>query len=234
MIGYDVQEGVATVSLDRATARNAVPIADWDTLARTIGAAAGQARVILLRSAVPGTFCAGADLGEFAAMMADPALVARFRRAMAGAMTAVADAAVPVIAAIDGGCFGAGVALAMACDLRIAGAEAAFAIPPARLGISYPAGDIQRLRTLVGPGQAARLLLTGDRIDAAEAARIGLVELSVPNAKPVGREMAARIAANSGASVAALRAVLRGQEDGDARFDALFAGPDLRTRFTRR
>lgn len=229
MIGLSIVDAVATITLGRPAARNAVPIASWDGLADRVEDAAAAARVILLRSAVAGCFCAGADLTEFPALMADPALVVRFREGMARATGALAGAAVPVIAVIDGGCFGAGVALAMACDLRVAGEQARFAIPPARLGIAYPQADVDRLRALVGPGQAARLLLTGDAIDAAEAARIGLVEMVVEDADGAGQAMASTIAANSALAIRALRAALRGGA-GDAAFDALFAGPDLAER----
>jgi len=229
MIELSVVDAVATITLDRPAARNAVPIAAWDGFADRVAEAAGVARVILLRSAVSGCFCAGADLTEFPALMVDPALVVRFREGMARATTALANAAVPVIAVIDGGCFGAGVALAMACDLRVAGAQARFAIPPARLGIAYPQADVDRLRALVGPGQAARLLLTGDVIDAGEAARIGLVELVAGDADQATRAMASTIAGNSVSAVSALRASLCGGQ-GDAAFDALFAGPDLAER----
>lgn len=232
MIFSRIDGAVAILSLDRGAARNAIRMTDWDRLADAVNAAGQQAGAILLTSAVPGIFCAGADLTEFPAMMADPALPTRFREAMARATAALADSAVPVIAVIEGGCFGAGVALAMACDLRVAGRQATFAVPPAKLGIAYPQGDIDRLRTLVGPGQAARLLLTGDRIDAGEAQRIGLVEL--PGDAAAAMVLARRIAANSRASVAALREGLRGRGEGDARFDALFGGPDLRERWARR
>lgn len=232
MIVSRIEGDVAIVALDRAAARNAVRIDDWDRLAAAVTEAAGRAAVILLRSDVPGVFCAGADLTEFPAMMADPGLPPRFRQAMARATAALADAVVPVIAAIDGGCFGAGVAVAMACDLRVAGPQARFAVPSARLGIGYPPDDIARLCALVGRGQATWLLLTGDAIDAAEAQRIGLVELI---AEPGGAlAMARRIADNSADSVAALRAALRGRGDGAARFDALFAGADLAARLPRR
>ena len=232
MIVSRIDGDVAIVALDRAAARNAVRMADWDRLAAAVTEAAGRARVVLLQSDVAGVFCAGADLTEFPALMADPALPPQFRQAMARATAALADAAVPVIAAIDGGCFGAGVALAMACDLRVAGPAARFAVPPAKLGIGYPPDDIARLRALVGPGQAARLLLTADMIDAAEAQRIGLVELIAEAGGALA--LARRIADNSVDSVAALRAALRGQGDGSARFDALFAGAELAARVPRR
>ena len=92
----------------------------------------------------------------------------------------------------------------LAADLRIAGSNASFAIPPAQLGISYPAEDLARLSALVGPGQAARLVFTAETIDAAEALRIGLVE-SIGD----GAAVAATIAANDRDALVALKTMLR-------------------------
>jgi enoyl-CoA hydratase/carnithine racemase len=80
-----------------------------------------------------------------------------------------------VIAVINGLCYGGGVAIALACDIRIASDHARFAVPAARLGLSYPMEGIERLVQTVGPTHAAHLLLSAQPIDAAEAARIGLV-----------------------------------------------------------
>src|SRR3546814_14262073 len=95
---------------------------------------------------------------------------------MARSLTALKQLPIATIAAIDGGCFGAGVALALACDIRIAGKHAVFGITPAKLGILYPPSDVARLRALVGDGQAARLLFSGMTIKGESARQIGLVE----------------------------------------------------------
>jgi enoyl-CoA hydratase/carnithine racemase len=124
---------------------------------------------------------------------------------MRGALEPLAGLPMPVIAAIDGDCFGAGVALALAADLRIAGPRAVFAVTPAKLGITYPQEDVARLVALVRPGQAARLLYGAARIDAAEAARIGLVEILADDAAGQAHDPAL-----------------------DALFDAGFAGGDFR------
>src|SRR3546814_18301748 len=83
-------------------------------------------------------FCAGADIKDMASLEADPALRSLFRQEMARSLTALKQLPIATIAAIDGGCFGAGVALALACDIRIAGKHAVFGITPAKLGILYP------------------------------------------------------------------------------------------------
>lgn len=87
----------------------------------------------------------------------------------------------PLIAVVNGLCYGGGVSIALACDVRFAAEHARFAVPAARLGLSYPMEEgIERLVQTVGPTHAAHLLLSAEPIDAAEAARIGLVNWIVP------------------------------------------------------
>ena len=137
--------------------------------------AASDVRLLVVTGAGD-AFCAGADLGDFAAMRGDEAAVARFREDMRAALDALRALAIPTIAVIEGPCYGAGVALAMACDIRMARLGARFAITPAKIGIAFPQEDVHRLVALVGPGQAARLLFTAETIDGDEAKRIGLVD----------------------------------------------------------
>jgi enoyl-CoA hydratase/carnithine racemase len=230
MFKLTINSGVARLTLGRPEARNAIPVAQW----RPLGAAAREAeaggvRLLVLQGA--GTaFCAGADLKDFPAMHRDPAAAAEFRQAMRDGIEAFAALSIPTVALIEGPCFGAGVALAMACDLRFAGAQARFAITPAKYGISYPQEDVARLVRLVGPGQAARLLLGAGTIDAAEAMRIGLVEGGIDKAEP----FIAATLANSQASIASLKrgiALAAGgraqDEEQDRTFDTLIAGDEL-------
>jgi enoyl-CoA hydratase/carnithine racemase len=141
--------------------------------------------------------------------------------------------AIPTIALIEGDCYGAGVALAMACDLRLAALNAHFAITPAKLGISYPQEDVHRLVELVGPGQAARLLFSAQPIRSEEARQIGLVDDWLPNESL----LVPAILANDRESLALLKeaigraaAGVRQDPDMDARFDALIAGDEMARR----
>jgi enoyl-CoA hydratase/carnithine racemase len=152
-------------------------------------------------------------------------------------LDSVRDLPIATVALVEGPCFGAGVALAMACDLRVAGPGARFAITPAKFGISYPQEDVARLVALVGPGQASRLLLAAGTIDASEAARIGLVELECADAGAAVDALAAAICANSAESVAVLKRAIRlaaagvgRDEEQDRRFDAMFGSAELRER----
>lgn len=222
MISLAQTGAVATLTLDRPATRNAFRIADWHALADTV--AGVQARVIVLRSAVPGSFAAGADIAEMAALAGDQAARPAFRQAMRRAIDGLANAPAPVIALIEGGCFGAAVALAAAADIRVASPAARFAITPARLGIGYPAEDIARIGAMVGRGQLSRLLLSAEPIDGAEAARIGLVD-AIGGANEAAT-LAAAIAANAPGAVALLRRTIAGAAYA-VDFDAAFGGAEF-------
>lgn len=124
-------------------------------------------RVVVIRGAGDRAFVSGADIGQLGAGIDGPG----------GASThhGMVPITKPVISMIRGFCIGGGLGLALETDLRIAAADAVFGIPAGRLGVAYPLDAIERLSALVGSGEASRLLLTAERIDAAGAARIGLV-----------------------------------------------------------
>ncbi|WP_404338737.1 enoyl-CoA hydratase/isomerase family protein [Sphingomonas sp. MMS12-HWE2-04] len=217
---------VATIALARPEARNALPIEAWDALAAATQAV-GDARAVILRSDVAGIFSAGADVREFEQLQADPALRPRFRTAMRTAIEAVAALPMPVIAAVDGGCFGAAVALILAADIRVAGDKAEFATTPAKLGLGYPQEDVARLINQVGRGTAALMLFTGDRLTAEEAKRVGLVELRAKRAGETAQGLAANIADNAPGAVRLLKRTLRGGEGLDQAFDDCFGGGEF-------
>lgn len=228
MFIIDSIDRTARISLDRAQARNAIAIQHWAALHDAIGqVAASDARVLIIRSMAPDIFCSGADIGDLEGLGSGPAMRTRFRTEMAAAFDALATLPIATIAAIEGGCYGAGVALALACDIRIAGPKASFGITPAKVGIVYPAGDAARLKALVGPGQAARLLCSGMTIDADQALAIGLVEELATSAEEGALTLAETIAANSGSSVAGLKRILAGDPGADRMFEDAFGGHDF-------
>jgi enoyl-CoA hydratase/carnithine racemase len=156
---------------------------------------------------------------------------------MRGALDRLRSLPFPTVAVVEGPCYGAGVALALACDLRVAGPRSRFAITPARFGISYPQPDVARLVALIGPGRAARLLFGAGSIDGAEAARIGLVEVYADRLAETVEELAQAVLANSGESLATLKRAIAlaatgiaDDEEQDRHFDALLAGEDLASR----
>lgn len=229
MIRLAVEGRVARLSIDRPAARNALDMAGWAALAGAVArVAASPARVLILGGGGP--FCAGSDLGEIARLADDAAGREPFRQAMRTAIDPLAALPIPAIAAIGGDCYGAGVALALACDIRIAAPAARFAVPPARLGIAYPHRDVMRLAAAVGRERAARLLLSGDPVDAAEARRIGLIGEVADDVDAAALTLANRIAANAPEAVVALKASLDDVAPGpsDARFDTLLGRPAFR------
>jgi len=220
---------VARISLDRPAFRNSIAIAQWPALAEMAEqAVAAGARALIVRSGVPNIFSAGADLGDLEGLSNDTSLRTRFRIDMAHAFDTIAGLPVVTIAAVDGGCYGAGVALAMACDVRVAGDKAVFAITPAKVGIVYPAGDVARLKALVGPGQATRLLATGMTVGPDEALSIGLVEERAKSADKAALALAEAAAANAPSSVAGLKRILAGDEAADRLFEDAFGGAAFR------
>jgi enoyl-CoA hydratase len=151
-------------------------------------------------------FSGGADLRELAE--ATP----RSARALAVAgqdcLERLESAAYPVIAAINGDCLGGGLELALACHLRVVSADASLGLPEVTLGLVPALGGARRLPALVGTARATELVLTGRRIRAAEAHRLGLVNAVVPAAEV--RAQATRLARRiAGKPAAAVRAALR-------------------------
>jgi len=240
MFDLRIEQGVARLVLDRPEARNAVPAGQWERLGAAAAKAESEGARLLIVSGAGGAFCAGADLGDFPGLIEDEGARASFRLAMRAGLDRIANLDIPAIAAIDGACFGAGVALAMACDLRVAGPDARFAITPAKLGISYPQEDVHQLVSLVGPGQAARLLFGAETIDAAEAVRIGLVESCASSAEgyeALVEGLSEAILANSADSLRLLKRSIRSVEKGagadtdlDKAFDAAFGSAEFAER----
>lgn len=179
-----VSGAIATITVDRPGKRNALGLSAWRALARAAAAIEHDPAVgvVIVRGA-GGTFGAGNDIAELNALRGDPEGSEVFGFAMAEAMTAIENIPTPVIMAIEGSCYGAGVALILAGDLRIASENAIFAITPAKLGALYLASDLHRVVAAVGQGQARRLLYTAAPVNASEAASMGLVDIILPLAE---------------------------------------------------
>jgi enoyl-CoA hydratase len=182
------QGQVALVTLNRPEKLNALNEAVRQRLMEVVDelAADDAVRVAVLRGAGDKAFVAGADVSEFASRTVSEQRTVYKRRRV---YDAVGEFPKPIIAAIHGHCLGGGSELALACDLRVADRTARFAQAEIRLGLIPGAGGTQRMVHLVGPGQALRLALTGDVIDAAEAFRIGLVDFLVDEGKHVEKAM---------------------------------------------
>ncbi len=229
-----VREGaVGRILLDRGAKKNAFTCAMWARLAALLAdAAAMDIRLLRLESAAPGVFSAGADLAEFAAMRRDRALRRAACDHMRRALDMLAAFARPSVAVISGPCMGAGLALAAACDLRIADESARFAVPPAKLGLLYMQTDLARLVDLVGVAETKRLVFTARTIDAAEALRIGLVEdcVAASELAAAAERLSAEITAGAPASIAAMKRLIAraaaGEDEDAASRDAFLAAYD--------
>jgi enoyl-CoA hydratase/carnithine racemase len=167
----------ATLVLNRPTARNALNLSMWRAIPEASAriAAEPSVRALIVRGA-GGHFASGADIAEFPVVFADRASALAYAGLMETATAALAALDKPVIALIEGYCIGAGLAIALACDVRIASAAARLGAPPAKLGLMYSLGDTRRLVHAVGPSQAKALLFTGAQRAADEALRFGLVD----------------------------------------------------------
>jgi enoyl-CoA hydratase/carnithine racemase len=210
-------EAIATLTLNRPERGNAIDAAMWIALPEVIDAVARQRdALVLVVHGAAGNFAAGADISEFDSVFADRASTLRYAASMVAATGALARIARPTIAAIEGHCIGAGVALALACDLRIAASDATFAVTPARLGLVYTLTDTRRLATAIGSAAAKDLLFTGRRIDAAEALALRLVGAVVEPAAldAAVRARARAIASASQWSVRQAKAMLEHIEEG--------------------
>jgi len=170
-------------------------------------------------------FCYGLDLqgmvGEVGAMLNDGAAgraeIIRQAGRMVKGFDALAAGRLPVIAAVDGWCIGAGIELIAACDIRVASSSAQFALREVKVGMVPDLGGIARLPHLVGEGWTRELALTGDPIDAETAGRIGLVNRVLDDADALlthARELAGRIAANPPLVVGGIRQVMNARVQG--------------------
>lgn len=164
---------IALITLDRPEVRNAIDRQMIDDLSSALDEIDGDdsLRALVITGAGERSFAAGADIAELKERGVQDAL----RRINAGLFRRIEEQRLPAIAAIRGYALGGGCELAMACDIRVAGAGAKLGQPEVGLGIIPGAGAIQRLPRLVGFGIAKELIFTGRMVDAAEAHRIGLV-----------------------------------------------------------
>lgn len=199
LIRFDIEEGIATLTINRPEVMNALNGDTLEALSKHIARVDSDpaVRVVIITGAGEKAFVAGGDiarmrdLGPLAAK--DMALFAQ------DVLNHIERCSKPVIAAINGYALGGGCELAMACDLRIASESARFGQPEVNLGIIPGWAGTQRLPRLVGKGRALELVLTGELIDAQEAWRIGLVNKVVPHSELMveARELASKIASRS-------------------------------------
>jgi len=200
---YDVQDGIATITVNRPDKLNALNEETIRELGGAVRATREDASVrgVILTGSGSKAFVAGADIAELARM--GPVDGIEVSRLGQGVFREIELSRKPVVAAVNGFALGGGCELAVACDLRIASENARFGLPEVRLGGSAGYGGSLRLPRLVGKGRALELMLTGEMIDAQEAYRIGLANRVVPQASLLEetRALVGKIVANGPVAV---------------------------------
>lgn len=230
---------VTRLLIDHPQRRNAFTRQMWRDLPGLVAQAAARpsCRVLVLQSATPGMFAAGADISEFEATYASAKEAGRASQEIEDAGAALATCPLPVLALIDGSCVGGGLALALACDMRLASARSRFGITAARLGLSYPVSDISRLVQACGLPAASELLYGTQLWTAERALRCGLVNQvhESDGLQTAADDLLQALCASSVDATRALKRALQAVASGQAEalaqarqtFLALFAAPDF-------
>jgi enoyl-CoA hydratase/carnithine racemase len=175
------QGAIALVTLDHPGKFNAMSRAMWRELRAVFTGlhaepAASAARCVILRGA-DGHFCAGGDISEYPDFRFDDASLRAFHEdEVWGGLRAVLDCDLPVIAQIEGNCMGAGVEIASACDIRVAGASARFGAPIAKLGFPMAPREAALVARVTGEATAREMLLEAAVLDAAEMKARGFLQ----------------------------------------------------------
>jgi 2-(1,2-epoxy-1,2-dihydrophenyl)acetyl-CoA isomerase len=200
---------VRVITLNRPQRLNAIDLALRVRLAEAIEAAmADDAVRVLILTGAGGAFCSGGDISTMTRL---PEHEARPRaEAAQRVIRALWNGDKPVIAAIEGAAMGAGLALALACDRAVAGADARFGTSFSRVGLAGDMGIFATLPNRIGPAAARQMLMFAGQVDASEAARIGLVDAVVEPGKALASALddARRLAAGPPLALAAVKSML--------------------------
>jgi enoyl-CoA hydratase len=193
--------------------RNAVSLDMWEAIPRVLERfeADPELRVMVLSGAGDKAFVSGADISQFESQRSGAEAVQRYEEIAEGAQLRLQRCDKPVLAMIRGYCLGAGVNIALACDMRIAAEDARFGIPAARMGLGYRVSSTKNLVDTIGPARTREMLITARQYGAAEAERIGLVQRVVPAAGLEAEvlETCAGIAANAPLTMRTAKRIVR-------------------------
>ncbi|MFZ2238531.1 MAG: enoyl-CoA hydratase-related protein [Gordonia amarae] len=212
-------DGLAVITLDRPKAHNALDATTKVALAEAVTAAGADPTVrAVLLTANGRNFCVGQDLGEHvAALEADPStamdtVIEHYNPLI----RAVRDIAVPVVVGIQGACVGAGLGLALAADIRVAGGAASFATAFTGIGLASDSGLTHTLVAALGPSREMGLMLLGDKVTAQQAADWGLVHRVVDDelVASTAHEIAARLAAGPTVAYTQVKQLVRASDAG--------------------
>ena len=203
---------VGWITFNNPARRNAASLAMWEALQDIVNdyASDDAIRVIVVTGAGGKAFVSGAEISEFEEKRSTAAEVKQYHAVSHSAGISLQHVGKPTIAMIDGYCIGGGVSVALSCDLRLAGRDARFGVPAARLGLGYELAGVRKLIDVVGPSYAKEIFFTARQFTAQEALAMGLVNrvVEAEQLKPQVREYAQMIAANAPLTVASIKTIV--------------------------
>jgi enoyl-CoA hydratase len=206
------KDGIGLITFNQPEKRNAMSVEMWAGLGEILDAFAADnsVRVVILTGAGTKSFVSGADISQFGAHRSTEEARQESDRLTRAGRARFQAFGKPMIARIRGFCLGGGLAIAMQTDLRIASSDSQFGVPAARLSIAYSFDALTNLVHLVGPAHARMMMYTAQRIDAARAERIGLINQAVPvdDLDATVLDIARSIADNAPLSVAASKGTI--------------------------
>ncbi|MBM3807338.1 MAG: enoyl-CoA hydratase [Acidimicrobiia bacterium] len=210
-VDWGINESVATVTLNRPGARNALTWEMYQALVDACGKAEADptVRVLIIRGS-GGAFSAGTDISQFADFV-DGHDGTAYERRLDAVIDRIEGLTVATIAEVDGVAAGGGCAMAMACDLRICSDRARFGVPIAKtLGNCLSMANTARMVDLIGPARTRELLLTGRLVDAREALAAGLATAVVPSNELLQEtaKMAAELSTRARSTIIATKKLL--------------------------
>jgi enoyl-CoA hydratase len=190
---------IAWLVLNRPERRNALNRAMWAAIPPLMKSFDEDinVRVVVIRGAGREAFAAGADISEFGEARNDAGATLAYEELNGAALAAIRAASKPVVAMVQGFCIGGGLAIALACDLRVADETAIFSLPPARLGLAYPLDGLRDLVATVGTAMAKEMIFTAGKLTAEQARRAGLIGQLATDIENETRALCAEIAAGA-------------------------------------
>lgn len=220
-VQYRLVDNVATVTMNRPNALNALSMQLTNDLDAAFRKASDDNARAVVFTGNGRAFCAGGDLREMQTMWEKEGRIEAFVEAplaaLHGVIRLMREMPIPIVAAVNGVCAGAGVNFALACDIVIAAEDAAFRQAFVRIGLAPDCGGTFFLPRAVGHKFAAELLMTGDSIDATRAVEIGMINRVVPTASLLeeAKQLAGKLAAGPTASIGRIKRMLNTSSSND-------------------
>jgi enoyl-CoA hydratase/carnithine racemase len=209
-VSYRVEGHLARLVIQQPDKMNAMTYDMWAALPDLVASADADpaVRAIVIEGEGDKAFCAGADISQFGEKRTGAEASLAYDGAVSAGVHALIGAAKPSVAVIRGICFGGGFVLALACDIRLARADARFRVPAARLGLGYSYGNVEMMVSRLSRPAVADMLFSARILDAQEALRLGAVSRVLPTGtfEDEARVALTAIEENAPLTLAALKA----------------------------